>query len=96
MRNIDMASRFGGEEFVLLMPETGIDVASGAAERLRADVAMLRIEGDNGERIALTVSIGVASSTPEGPPDSASSLISRADKALYQAKHEGRDRVVSA
>jgi len=96
MRNIDMASRFGGEEFVLLMPETAIDVASGAAERLRADVAMLRIEGDNGEQIALTVSIGVASSTPEGPPDSASSLISRADKALYQAKHEGRDRVVSA
>ncbi|MES2162715.1 MAG: diguanylate cyclase [Pseudomonadota bacterium] len=96
MRNIDMASRFGGEEFVLLMPETDIDVASCAAERLRSDVADLRIEGDNGELIALTVSIGVAASMPEGAPDSASSLISRADKALYQAKHEGRDRVVSA
>lgn len=96
MRNIDMASRFGGEEFVLLMPETDIDVASGAAERLRSDVAALRIEGDNGEQITLTVSIGVAASAPEGVLDSASSLISRADKALYQAKHEGRDRVVSA
>ncbi|GJI99549.1 hypothetical protein RugamoR64_00880 [Duganella rhizosphaerae] len=96
MRNIDMASRFGGEEFVLLMPETDIGVASGAAERLRSDVADLRIEGDNGEQITLTVSIGVAAAAPEGPPDSASSLISRADKALYQAKHEGRDRVVSA
>ena len=96
MRNIDMASRFGGEEFVLLMPETDIDVASGAAERLRSEVAALFIDGDNGEQITLTVSIGVAASTSEGAPDSASSLISRADKALYQAKHAGRDRVVSA
>ena len=96
MRSIDMASRFGGEEFVLLMPETDIDVAGNAAERLRADIAELRINGDNGEQIALTISIGVAASDPYGAPDSASSLLSRADKALYQAKHEGRDRVVCA
>lgn len=96
MRSIDMASRFGGEEFVLLMPETDIDVASHAAERLRAEVATLRIAGDKGERIALTISIGVAASYPDGvTPDSASSLLSRADKALYQAKHAGRDRVIS-
>jgi diguanylate cyclase (GGDEF)-like protein len=94
MRSIDMASRFGGEEFVLLMPETELDVARAAAERLRADIAALRVVGDNGETIALTISIGVASSDPQGTMDSASSLISRADKALYQAKHEGRDRVI--
>jgi diguanylate cyclase (GGDEF)-like protein len=96
MRSIDMASRFGGEEFVLLMPETDIAVASSAAERLRADVAALRITGDKGDEIALTISIGVAASYPDtSPPDSASSLLSRADKALYQAKRAGRDRVVS-
>ena len=95
MRSIDMASRFGGEEFVLLMPETEIDVAGAAAERLRSDIAALRIAGDNSEEIRLTISIGVASSDPSGTMDSASSLLSRADKALYQAKHEGRDRVVS-
>jgi diguanylate cyclase (GGDEF)-like protein len=94
MRSIDMASRFGGEEFVLLMPETDLEVAGHAAERLRADVAALRVNGDNGEPIALTISIGVAASDPGGAPDSPSSLLSRADKALYQAKHEGRDRVV--
>lgn len=96
MRSIDMASRFGGEEFVLLMPETDLDVAGHAAERLRACVAALRIHGDNGEQIALTISIGVAASDPGGALDSPSSLLSRADKALYQAKHAGRDRVVCA
>jgi two-component system cell cycle response regulator len=94
MRSVDMASRFGGEEFVLLLPETEMDVAGHAAERLRATVAALSIAGDNGERIALTISIGVAVSDPNGALDSASSLLSRADKALYRAKHEGRDRVV--
>ncbi|MYM25274.1 diguanylate cyclase [Duganella sp. FT135W] len=94
MRSIDMASRFGGEEFVLLMPETEIDVARAAAERLRTDIAALRIQGDNGDEIQLTISIGVSCSDPTGAMDSASSLISRADKALYQAKHQGRDRVI--
>lgn len=94
MRSIDMASRFGGEEFVLLMPETDIDVARAAAERLRSDIAALRMTGDNGEEIRLTISIGVACSDPTGVMDSASSLLSRADKALYRAKHEGRDRVI--
>lgn len=94
MRSIDMASRFGGEEFVLLMPETDISVARAAAERLRADIAALRLAGDKGEEIHLTISIGVACSAPKGGMDSASSLLSRADKALYRAKHEGRDRVV--
>jgi diguanylate cyclase (GGDEF)-like protein len=95
VRSIDMASRFGGEEFVLLMPETDVDVAGYAAERLRADVAALNIIGDDGQRIALTISIGVAKADPDGlAPDTMSSLLIRADKALYRAKHEGRNRVV--
>jgi diguanylate cyclase (GGDEF)-like protein len=103
VRSIDMASRFGGEEFVLLLPETGIEVAAGAAERLRAEVAALHIEagedgdGHGGERIALTISIGVALADVDSlAPDSMSSLLIRADKALYRAKHEGRNRVVCA
>ncbi len=95
VRSIDMASRFGGEEFVLLMPETDVEVAGYAAERLRADVAALAIVSDERERIALTISIGVAQADPDGAaPDSMSSLLIRADKALYRAKHEGRNRVV--
>ena len=97
VRSIDMASRFGGEEFVLLMPETDMEVAGRAAERLRADVAELDIVDDDGAPIELTISIGVAMADPEGAaPDSMSSLLIRADKALYRAKHEGRNRVMCA
>ncbi|MGV7210285.1 diguanylate cyclase [Oxalobacteraceae bacterium A2-2] len=96
VRGADMASRFGGEEFVLLMPDTDLEVARQAAERLRMEVAALRIAGDKGEVIQLTISIGVAASNPSGPPDTASSLLNRADQALYRAKELGRDRVVCA
>ncbi|SFU87487.1 diguanylate cyclase [Pseudoduganella namucuonensis] len=96
MRSIDMVARFGGEEFVLLMPETDIDVAGNAAERLRDAAARLRIEVDGGLKITLTISIGVAATRPQEAPDSPSSLLMRADKALYRAKNEGRDRVVLA
>lgn len=93
MRSIDLASRFGGEEFVLLMPQTRAEVAAGAAERLRAAVAALQLRGDDGEAISLTISIGVASAEPGGEADTASSLLVRADRALYRAKDEGRNRV---
>lgn len=96
VRSIDMVSRFGGEEFVLLMPESDLEVAACAAERLRAEVSTLQVTGDQGETLAISVSIGVAAADPGGVPDSASSLLIRADKALYQAKHAGRDRVVLA
>ncbi|WP_295993105.1 sensor domain-containing diguanylate cyclase [Rugamonas sp.] len=94
MRSVDLVSRFGGEEFVALMPDTDLRVAAVAAERLRADVAALRISGDDGVQIALTISVGVAASGPRGTPDTPSLLLVRADKALYRAKKEGRDRVV--
>ncbi|MFA9216421.1 MAG: diguanylate cyclase [Sphingomonadaceae bacterium] len=95
VRSIDLASRFGGEEFVLLMPETELEVACSAAERLRAEVAALRIEGDDGQPFSLTISIGVAQAElNSAPPDTMSSLLIRADKVLYRAKHEGRNRVI--
>jgi diguanylate cyclase (GGDEF)-like protein len=96
MRSIDLVARFGGEEFVLLMPEASLETAGGAAERLRETVAQLRIDLDGGLTVSLTISVGVAASYPQDAPDSPSALLVRADKALYQAKKDGRDRVVLA
>jgi two-component system cell cycle response regulator len=95
MRSIDLVSRFGGEEFVALMPDTELAVAAHAAERLRVEVAQLRITGEDGVQIALTISVGVTASDPLGVADTASTLLMRSDKALYRAKKEGRDRVVT-
>ena len=95
MRIIDMVARFGGEEFVLLMPETAQAAALVAAERLRAAVAALALTGDDGQPLTLTISIGVATVDPLAAPDTTSSLLVRADKALYRAKQAGRDRVMA-
>jgi len=94
LRAVDMVARFGGEEFVLLMPETHIAVAVHAAERLRARAAELRVRTEFGVEVELTISIGVAAADPHGTPDTPSSLLVRSDKALYRAKKEGRNRVV--
>jgi diguanylate cyclase (GGDEF)-like protein len=94
MRSIDLVARFGGEEFVLLMPEASLETAGGAAERLRETVSQLCIDVEGGLSISLTISVGVAASYPQEAPDSPSALLVRADKALYQAKKDGRDRVV--
>ena len=98
-RGMDTAARFGGEEFVLLMPETPLPVALEVAERLRIAAAHLRVECDDGQLVNLTISIGVTSSAPQATaparrePDSLTDLLIRADQALYRAKHAGRDRV---
>jgi diguanylate cyclase (GGDEF)-like protein len=91
LRAIDTAARFGGEEFVVLMPETDETVAAVAAERLRATAAALGVHAEDGSAVTLTISIGVASALAGDTP---SSLLVRADQALYRAKQEGRDRVV--
>jgi diguanylate cyclase (GGDEF)-like protein len=64
-----------------------------AAERLRELVSALRVEAGDGAQVALTVSVGVAAADPLGAQDTPSSLLVRADKALYRAKKEGRNRV---
>jgi len=91
LRTIDTAARFGGEEFVVLMPETDEAVAAIAAERLREAASAVRLTADDGSLVAITVTIGVSSARPD---DSPSTLLVRADKALYRGKKEGRNRVV--
>ena len=92
-RSSELAARFGGEEFVVLMPETDPASAQNAANRMREKVeATSFIINDAGETIKKTISIGVSSLHPDG--DSAESLLKRADEALYEAKNNGRNRVV--
>ena len=88
-RQSDLIGRIGGEEFGLLLPGLDLMQASQRAERLR--VAMHEIQRPDGP---LTVSIGVAARrTPDEPLES---LLARADKAMRQAKTDGRDRIVCA
>jgi len=94
VRDIDTFARYGGEEFVLILPETNLDGGLAVAEKLRMAIhgAAFRGRGDNGMR--LTVSIGVAC-FPEHAT-SREELLRAADEALYEAKLQGRDRVVTA
>ena len=92
---VEVVGRWGGEEFVALLPGTGPASAAGIAERLRARVAALRVaHPDRPETlIGVTASIGVA--TYPQPADSLDALLTVADAALYAAKHAGRDRVAT-
>jgi len=86
----DHIGRFGGEEFVVVVPGADREVAMAAAERFRAAVARLDMP-ELGRRI--TVSVGVAVADPEHPEASVQALVARADGALYTAKRDGRNRV---
>ena len=91
LRSADPAFRYGGEEFMVLLPHTGIEGARQTAEKLRAYCeANPYTDGTTSEIV--TVSIGLAS-VKEHDPQSAGDLISYADKALYRAKAEGRNRI---
>ncbi|MCW5676103.1 MAG: PleD family two-component system response regulator [Xanthobacteraceae bacterium] len=94
IRGIDLACRYGGEEFVVVMPDTDIGVATMVAERIRRRVAGDLFPIEKGEKqIEVTISIGIAArSTPE---DNAAMILKRADEALYRAKRDGRNRVVA-
>jgi len=88
-RDVDCAARYGGEEFVVLMPETEMKGAVEMAERIRARLADDAVIGKK-----LTISLGVAQFPADGETPEA--LLARADAALYQAKRDGRDRIVRA
>jgi len=92
IRGVDLACRFGGEEFVILMPDTDFRQAQGIAERVRAAVAEKGFEAGNGRPLKVTVSVGMALN--EHQTDTPELLLKRADVALYRAKREGRNRVV--
>lgn len=93
VRGVDLACRYGGEEFVVVMPETDMSFACMVAERLRQDVAdkPFELSGDS-QAIDVTISVGV--STIENESDTGDDLLKRADQALYRAKRDGRNRVV--
>lgn len=92
IRGLDVAARFGGEEMVVLLPSTGPEDGAKVAEKLRAAIEELPVEGEKvlpGGR--LTVSIGVASYPRNG--DTLNEVLESADRALYRAKNAGRNRV---
>ncbi|HXV24042.1 MAG TPA: PleD family two-component system response regulator [Alphaproteobacteria bacterium] len=91
IRSFDMAARLGGEEFVVVMPDTPQEDAMAAAERLRTRIAETPIAVVGGRQIMITASLGVAASVRG---DTGAALLKRCDQALYGAKHEGRNRVM--
>jgi two-component system cell cycle response regulator len=94
IRGIDLACRYGGEEFVIVMPETDLHVAGMVAERLRRSIAGEPFAIHKGtKRIEVTISIGLTTLEQKG--EAVGDVLKRADTALYRAKHDGRNRVVS-
>jgi diguanylate cyclase (GGDEF)-like protein len=91
LRREDIACRYGGEEFVLVLPDASLDVAAGRAEQLRVAVKQMRLAHNGLTLGPITVSIGVAVFPEHGANGEA--LLKAADAALYEAKREGRDRV---
>lgn len=93
-RRHDIACRYGGEEFVVVLPDTELGDARARAERLGAAVRRMQVPLPNGSLEMISVSMGVAAYPLHG--ESAEALVRRADDALYTAKRTGRDRVVLA
>jgi diguanylate cyclase (GGDEF)-like protein len=91
-RRGDVACRYGGEEFVVILPGADLETARGRAEALRAAFAEMRSEYE-GKILQGTLSLGVAAFPIHG--EQAGELVHAADEALYAAKHAGRNRVVA-
>ena len=91
IREVDLLARFGGDEFVVLLPEADQDQARQIAERMRQELAQSPFE-IGAKRILLTVSMGIASLL--GDRDTVETLMHRADQALYAAKESGRNCIV--
>ena len=92
VRELDLAARYGGEEFALVLPGTPVAGAQRIVERIRRAVAEVRVEGPAGVSVGVTASFGVAAFPTF---DTADALVEAADRALYAAKHSGKDRVVA-
>ena len=94
IRGIDLACRLGGEEFVIVMPDTDLAKAYQVAERVRLEIARCPFGGEGaGKALEVTASVGVAAL--ESAADTPESLLRRADQALYRAKRDGRNRVIA-
>jgi diguanylate cyclase (GGDEF)-like protein len=94
VRKEDVACRYGGEEFTLILPEASLETTYERAEEVRRLVHGLNLEHHGQSLGGITISLGVASYPQHGEAPEA--ILQAADKALYQAKHAGRDRVVAA
>jgi two-component system cell cycle response regulator len=95
VRGADLACRYGGEEFVIVMPDTDASIAARVAERLRMAIEAEPFQFRRlGRTLRVTASFGIASLA--GPAGTPADLLARSDRALYEAKREGRNRVVSA
>ena len=92
LRSMDVIARFGGEEFLILLPETSIEAASQTMTRLQRELTRHFFMHDN-EKVLITFSAGVALRRPH---EEQTALVQRADKAMYQAKQTGKNRVVVA
>lgn len=93
LRTTDLIGRIGGEEFLVILPETDLPDATALLDRLRVVLADSTPLSDCAPGLHCTVLIGVASGWPGDTPDS---LVKRADKALYRAKASGRNRLIAA
>lgn len=94
-RQSDTAGRYGGEEFVLILPETDVETARRKVESLRELVASTSIStGSRGQTVQVTISAGLASFPQDG--EDAAELFATADERMFEAKREGRNRVVAA
>jgi len=92
LRSADVASRYGGEEFCILLPQTGIAEAGAIADRVRQRVSTADFPHGKSQPVGhVTISVGV--STFSKHVDTAENIIAAADRALYQAKSMGKDRV---
>jgi diguanylate cyclase (GGDEF)-like protein len=94
LRDIDIIGRIGGEEFAILLPQTGAEDAKKAAERLRIAISQAQVAVSDGMLPSFTASFGV--SIAEGKDISIDQLLNQADNALYEAKESGRNRVCMA
>jgi len=94
IRGGDFACRYGGEEFILILPEISLEDLRQSAERLRKKVKELHIPYAGGALEPITLSLGIALFPVHGATGKA--VVHAADEALYEAKHQGRDRIVVA
>lgn len=90
IREVDTLARYGGEEFICLLSETNLSGAITTAEKIHEEIGATPVDVD-GQSVSITVSVGVASYPDHG--DTFAALVDAADRALYRAKQEGRDRV---